>query len=596
MVGKEVTSISGSAFHGYTRLKEVTFQGNMPEVKGYGFSNVTANGHYPAGNRSWENVKERFGSGIFTWSEFHTVDMPCGEALTWTLNSEGILSISGDGEMTPSESWDQIPWHACADMISGIAIEDGVTAISPYAFYGCVNLKNIQITASMASIGEFAFGCCSDLTEGRFEGNRPSFGKNVFHNVAADMYYPPGDESWNGIEEMDNGGRLSWSDHLHVAVEDMAIEATCTETGKTAGSHCGICNRILEAQQETEALGHRAAEDAPEEATCTKAGKTAGSHCSVCGEILEEQEEILEMSAHLLTYYEAQRASCTEPGVVEHWSCDTCGKAFLDAEGVAEAGVLAENPLGHEYVGGGCIRCGERNPDGEPETETETEPDSEQNRNPVINGCIHEWNAWKTTEDATVFAEERQERVCSVCGSSEKRSYGKRLSPYIKLTAKSLKMQLKQATKKFKVTGMAKGDSVVSVSSSNQKILKVSQVSPDGAFKLKAQKKKGRVKLTITLASGLKKTVSVKVQKEKVKTTKITVKFRNVSLTEGKKLLLEPVITPVTSQEKITCKSSNKKIAAVNAKGVVTARKAGTAKLVVSSGRKKVTVTVKVGK
>ena len=158
-------------------------------------------------NRSWENVKERFGSGIFTWSEFHTADVPCGETLTWTLNSEGVLSISGDGEMTPSESWDQIPWHACADMISGIAIEDGVTAISPYAFYGCVNLKNIQIPASMASIGEFAFGCCSDLTEGRFEGNRPSFGKNVFHNVAADMYYPPGDESWNGIEEMDKIGR-----------------------------------------------------------------------------------------------------------------------------------------------------------------------------------------------------------------------------------------------------------------------------------------------------------------------------------------------------------------------------------------------------
>ena len=309
-----------------------------------------------------------------------------------------------------------------------------------------------------------------------------------------------------------------------------------------------------------------------------------------------EQEEILEMSAHLLTYYEAQRASCTEPGVVEHWSCDTCGKAFLDAEGAAEAGVLAESPLGHEYVGGGCIRCGERNPDGESETETETEPDSEQNRNPAINGCMHEWNAWKTTEDATVFAEERQERVCSVCGSSEKRSYGKRLSPYIKLTAKSLKMQLKQATKKFKVTGMAKGDSVVSVSSSNQKVLKVSQVRPEGVFKLKAQKKKGRVKLTITLASGLKKTVNVKVQKEKVKTTKVTVKSKNVSLTRGKKISLEPVIAPVTSQEKITCKSSNKKIAAVNAKGVVTARKAGTAKIVVSSGKKKVIVTVKVGK
>ena len=145
-------------------------------------------------------------------------------------------------------------------------------------------------------------------------GNRPSFGKNVFHNVAADMYYPPGDESWNGIEEMDNGGRLSWSDHLHVAVEDMAIEATCTETGKTAGSHCGICNRILEAQQETEALGHRAAEDAPEEATCTKAGKTAGSHCSVCGEILEEQREIA-----ALGHTEGEETFKKEPDVYRNW-------------------------------------------------------------------------------------------------------------------------------------------------------------------------------------------------------------------------------------------------------------------------------------
>ena len=37
VVGKEVTSIGGNAFHGYTGLKEVTFQGNMPDVKSYGF-------------------------------------------------------------------------------------------------------------------------------------------------------------------------------------------------------------------------------------------------------------------------------------------------------------------------------------------------------------------------------------------------------------------------------------------------------------------------------------------------------------------------------------------------------------------------------
>lgn len=634
VIGKDVTSIGRNAFHGYTGLKEVTFHGNMPDTKGWAFYSVTANGHYLAGNRSWENVKESFGDGTFAWSELDTVDVPCGEAMTWTLDSEGVLSICGAGEMVPGGLWAQIPWHTYADMISEVTIEDGVTGINAYAFYGCVNLENIRIPASVTSVGAYAFGGCNGLAEGRFEGNRPSFGEGVFQNVAADMYYPEGDESWNGIEEMDAGGRLSWSDHIHEAVEDIAIEPTCTETGKTAGSHCRICNRILEAQQETEALGHRAAEDASEEATCIKTGKTAGSHCAVCGEILEEQqeiaalghrwdegnviknascmekgkkqhtctvcgeteEEILEMSAHVLVYHEAQRASCTEPGMLEHWSCSACGKDFLDAEGAEEAGVLAENPLGHEYINGACVRCGEVGPDREPEPQPGTEPDSGQGKNPVADGCIHQWNTWKTTEDATVFLEERQERSCTICGISEERSYGKRLAPYIKLTAKSLKMQIRQATNKFKVTGIAKGDSVVSVSSSNQKILKVSQVRPNGVFKLKAQKKKGRVKLTVTLASGLKKTVNVKVQKERVKTTKITVKSKSVSLTKGKKISLEPVITPVTSQEKMTCKSSDKKIAAVSAKGIVTAKKAGTAKIIVSSGRKKVIVTVKVGR
>ena len=69
-----------------------------------------------------------------------------------------------------------------------------------------------------------------------------------------------------------------------------------------------------------------------------------------------------------------------------------------------------------------------------------------------------------------------------------------------------------------------------------------------------------------------------------------------MTLKKGKKLTLKPVITPITSQDKVSYKSSNKKVAAVTAKGVIKAKNPGTTKITVTSGKKKVTVTVKVKK
>ena len=59
---------------------------------------------------------------------------------------------------------------------------------------------------------------------------------------------------------------------------------------------------------------------------------------------------------------------------------------------------------------------------------------------------------------------------------------------------------------------------------------------------------------------------------------------------------MKPVLTPITSQQKITYSSSNKKVAVVTSKGVITAKSAGTAKITVKSGSKKYTVKVTVPK
>ena len=197
-------------------------------------------------------------------------------------------------------------------------------------------------------------------------------------------------------------------------------------------------------------------------------------------------------------------------------------------------------------------------------------------------------NDWKTTSKATVFAPEKQQGTCAVCGKTTTRDYGTKLAATIKLNAKSIKLQKKQTTKKIKVT-MANGDSIKSWKSSNKKIVTVNKKGV-----IKAGKKNGTAKITVTLASGKKATLKVKVQSPRVNTTKIKGLKSKVSLKKGEKLTLKPAISPLTSQDKVTYTSSNKKVATVSKKGVITAKKKGTVKITVKSGKKSYTVKVKV--
>ena len=106
--------------------------------------------------------------------------------------------------------------------------------------------------------------------------------------------------------------------------------------------------------------------------------------------------------------------------------------------------------------------------------------------------------------------------------------------------------------------------------------------------------KAGKAKVTITLASGKKQVVNVTVQKKAVKTTKIIGIASKATLKKGKKLTLKPVISPITSLQKVTYTTSNKKVATVTKKGVIKAKKKGTVTITVKSGKKKAVVTVKV--
>lgn len=117
-----------------------------------------------------------------------------GDNLTWELTPNGVLTISGEGEMTNYMYTSLLgvpipPWlsSSVTTEIKKIIIEDGVTSIGEFAFYGCSgitdvtfgntltdigysafrssSIKSVRLPASVKNIGDGAFGYCSYLTD-----------------------------------------------------------------------------------------------------------------------------------------------------------------------------------------------------------------------------------------------------------------------------------------------------------------------------------------------------------------------------------------------------------------------------------------------
>ena len=312
-------------------------------------------------------------------------------------------------------------------------------------------------------------------------------------------------------------------------------KATCTEDGLKVYT----CKNCGETKEETlKATGHQHTEVRNEKkATCTEDGYSGDVYCKDCGELIKKGSAT-EKSDHTWKLTKEQNATCEADGS-KTYTCEVCG-----------------------------------------ETKTET-----------IKATGHQFSAWKTIQEQSVFSDGVQERTCSICGKKETRNTGEKLKATITTNASSLKLKRRQSTKKFVVSGLAAGDSIKSWASSNKKIVNVSG-NKNGACTIKSGNKTGKAKIAITLASGLKKVINVTVQKKAVTCTAIKNVSKKLTLNRKKSYQLRPVINPITCTSKAKYKTSNKKIVKVTSRGKITAVKKGKAKITVMVGKKKFVCTV----
>ena len=105
----------------------------------------------------------------------------CGAEVTWTLDSEGVLTISGSGDMNDYGS-SGAPWH---DRVKSAVIAEGVTSIGDYAFWDCYDLASVSIPDSVTRIGSSAFSYCKSLTSVTIPNSVTSIGEGAFEDCTS---------------------------------------------------------------------------------------------------------------------------------------------------------------------------------------------------------------------------------------------------------------------------------------------------------------------------------------------------------------------------------------------------------------------------
>ena len=174
-------------------------------------------------------------------------DTAADDNLTWTLTSDGVLTISGEGAMQNCGGY-SAPWYAYCSFITKVIVEEGVTTIGEWAFAYCDKMEHVTLPESLTTIGYGAFVLssslseitipanvtqihaqaftnCTGLREITFLGNVPGFGDttygtNVFLGVTATCYYPADNTSWTEAVMQNYGGTLTWKSAADDGEED----------------------------------------------------------------------------------------------------------------------------------------------------------------------------------------------------------------------------------------------------------------------------------------------------------------------------------------------------------------------------------------
>lgn len=151
----------------------------------------------------------------------------CGENADWTLDSDGVLRITGTGAMFDYDSAYDTPWTN-EDVFSAV-IDNGITSIGRYAFGKCTKLVSVSIPESVRNIGENAFSGCTEITSVTLPDSIGSIGDNAFSGCSGlvSVVLP------SSIAQIND-----FTFYKCTSLNNVVIPDSCKKIGRSAFSGC----------------------------------------------------------------------------------------------------------------------------------------------------------------------------------------------------------------------------------------------------------------------------------------------------------------------------------------------------------------------
>ena len=389
--------------------------------------------------------------------------------------------------------------------------------------------------------------------------------------------------------------KISATGHQHTEIRNKK-EATCKETGYSGDTWCKDCGKkILSGQTIAKTENHSwDAGKVTTKATCTEEGEKTFT-CSICG---DEKTEKVSATGHQHTEIRNKKeATCKEEGYSGDTWCKDCGKKILSGQAIAKTedhswnqGEITKEPTCKEegektFT---CSICGNTKTE-KVSTTDHQHMEIRNQKNPtckeagysgdtycadcgvkILSGQTiaktknHNWDGGVITTEPTCTERGEKTFTCTICGNTN--------------------------TKKVNATGHSYGAyKVVKEPTNKRKGLKSKTCSVCGKIVYEAIPK-----TNFSPTDSSETNPDQNPQTSQKTTRKIKLNRRKLTLKKGKSFRLKVTLTPADSQDKITYKTSNKKIATVSKTGKIKAKKKGKVKITVISGKKKAVCTVKV--
>ena len=389
--------------------------------------------------------------------------------------------------------------------------------------------------------------------------------------------------------------KVSATGHQHTEIRNKK-EATCKETGYSGDTWCKDCGKkILSGQTIAKTENHSwDAGKVTTKATCTEEGEKTFT-CSICG---DKKTEKISATGHQHTEIRNKKeATCKETGYSGDTWCKDCGKKILSGQAIAKTedhswnqGKITKEPTCKEegektFT---CSICGNTKTE-KVSTTDHQHMEIRNQKNPTCKEagysgdtyCAdcgvkissgktiaktknHNWDGGVITTEPTCTERGEKTFTCTICGNTN--------------------------TKKVNATGHSYGAyKVVKEPTNKRKGLKSKTCSVCGKIVYEAIPK-----TNFSPTDSSETNPDQNPQTSQKTTRKIKLNRRKLTLKKGKSFRLKVTLTPADSQDKITYKTSNKKIATVRKTGKIKAKKKGKVKITVISGKKKAVCTVKV--